>query len=138
AVAKAGRVGAVWVPARMAVANWWEVVMVIRRAAAPDAARLWPEHAEAGGRKARGDRVEIFGTAAERRQQDHQRSVALREDLDLRIAAADERASDGAGLAVPPWRAFGFCARRMRQTGTRAMSPHGPQPPRPAQASAMA
>ncbi len=61
-----------------------------RPAALPDAARLRPQRAEAGGRKLFGDWIEIFRAAAERGEQRDERPIALREVVDLGVAVADD------------------------------------------------
>jgi hypothetical protein len=61
-----------------------------RTGARADAARLRPQHAVAGHRQAQGDRIEIGGAAAERRQQHDGGPLPLPENFDLHVATRDD------------------------------------------------
>jgi hypothetical protein len=58
--------------------------------AAARAARLRPQHAEAGRGHASGDPIKILRIAATRRQQNHHGSAALGDHLDAHIIMGDD------------------------------------------------
>ncbi len=61
-----------------------------RATAFADPARLRPQYPVAGVREALGNRIEIGRAAAERRQEDDERTAALRQHLEAHIVALND------------------------------------------------
>ena len=78
-----------------------------RSAAPARAARLRPQHAEAGLGEARSDVIEIVRITAARRKENDQRSAAFGYHFDAHIVVSDD----------PP-RALGLCPRRGQRDQT--------------------